>query len=211
MICTLRILRWAGLGLLAVTVVTVAILEIRPRAAPPGNASAGLVSVPTGISIGGPFHLIDDKGNAVTDADYRGRWMLVFFGYSNCPDECPLTLQKMATALRKIGPLASKVMPLFITVDPEHDTPAQLAKYLGNFDRRIVGLTGSDAQIAEAAKAYRVYYSPAEHEKSATDIVGHSTFLYLMNPAGMFDSLLPSDVDADKLAAILRAKLMAKS
>lgn len=211
MIRTLRILRWVGLGLMVLTLTVVVVLEFRLHRGPVEDASAGTAAVPAGISIGGPFHLIDDKGHAITDANYRGRWMLVFFGYSNCPDECPLTLQKMATALRKLGPLASKVMPLFITVDPEHDTPAQLANYLGNFDRRIVGLTGSDAQIAEAAKAYRVYYSPAEHEKSGTDIVGHSTFLYLMNPAGTFDSLLPSDVDADKLAALLRAKLTAKS
>lgn len=167
--------------------------------------------MPAGISIGGPFHLTDDKGRAVTNADYRGRWMLVFFGYTNCPDECPLTLQKMAAALGKLGPLADKVAPLFITVDPVRDTPARLASYLENFDPRIVGLTGSDAQIAEAAKAYRVYYSPAEHEKSGADIIGHSTFLYLMNRDGSFDSLLPSDVDADKLAATLRTKLVAKS
>lgn len=89
----------------------------------------------------------------------------------------------------------------------ERDTPSRLASYLENFDTRIVGLTGSDEQITHAAKAYRVYYSPVEHEKSGTDIVGHSTFVYLMNPTGKFDALLPSDVDTDKLTTTLRAKL----
>jgi protein SCO1/2 len=131
----------------------------------------------------------------------------VFFGYTNCPDECPLTLQKMAAALNKLGPLADKIAPLFITVDPARDTPARLASYLANFDPRIIGLTGSDTQIAEAAKVYRVYYAPARHEESGADLVSHSTFLYLMDPAGAFSELLPSDVDADKLAAALRAKL----
>jgi protein SCO1/2 len=100
---------------------------------------------------------------------------------------------------------------LFVTVDPIRDTSTRLASYLDNFDPRIVGLTGSDAQIAAVAKAYRVYYSPAEHEKSGTDLVGHSTFLYLLDPTGRIDSLLPSGVDADKLAELLPAKLTAKS
>ena len=186
--------------------------QLRSRSAPvTENVSAGTVEVPEGVAIGGPFHLIDDKGRAVTDADYRGRWMLVFFGYTNCPDECPLTLQKMAAALAKLGPLANKIAPLFITVDPARDTPTRLTSYLANFDSRIVGLTGSDQQIAQVAKAYRVYYSPADHEKSGADIVGHSTFLYLVGPGGRFDALLPSDADADKLATLLRAKLAAKS
>ena len=208
MIGTLRTIRWITLGLIVVAALGMAVLKFRPRGGPVAEvASAGTVSVPADVAIGGPFHLIDDKGHEVTDADYRGRWMLVFFGYTNCPDECPLTLQKMATALGNIGPLAERVAVLFITVDPARDTPARLASYLANFDTRIVGLTGNDEQIAATAKAYRVYYSPAEHEKSGADIVGHSTFIYLMNPTGEFDALLPSDVDADKLAVILRAKL----
>jgi len=155
MIGTLRFVRWAALGLIVLLAIGVAVLELRPGGEPVAeDASAGTVSVPAGVSIGGPFHLVDDKGHTVTDADYRGRWMLVFFGYTNCPDECPLTLQKMAAALGKLGPLADKVAPLFVTVDPARDTPARLASYLENFDARIVGLTGTDEQIASAAKAY---------------------------------------------------------
>ncbi len=200
---TLRFIRWTSLGLIVLLAIAVAVLQFRPAAGPAAENALAVTA-----SIGGPFHLIDDKGHAVTAADYRGRWMLVYFGYTDCPDDCPLTLQKMAVAVNKLGPLADKVAPLFITVDPARDTPSRLASYLQNFDPRIVGLTGSDAQIAAAAKAYRVYYSPAEHEKSGADIVGHSTFVYLVNPAGKFDALLPSDVDADTLTATLRTKLL---
>jgi protein SCO1/2 len=160
MIRTLRFIRWAVLGLTVLLAAGLTVLELRPGGKPAaGNASPGTTSVTSGISIGGPFRLTDDKGRAVTDADYRGRWMLVFFGYTNCPDECPLTLQKMAAAMAKLGPLADRLTPLFITVDPARDTPARLASYLETFDLRIVGLTGSDAQIAAAAKAYRAYYT----------------------------------------------------
>jgi cytochrome oxidase Cu insertion factor (SCO1/SenC/PrrC family) len=133
--------------------------------------------------------------------------MLIFFGYTNCPDECPLTLQKMANALDALGPLADRIAPLFITVDPRRDTPSKLTEYLANFGSRIVGLTGSDEQIAAAAKAYHVYYSPAEHEQSGADLVSHSTFVYLVNPRGKLDALFSQDIDADVLAGTLRARL----
>jgi cytochrome oxidase Cu insertion factor (SCO1/SenC/PrrC family) len=214
MIRSLRVIRWTTLGLIVLLALGFAFLEFGPGGRwtrpPAEDTAAGTVSVPGSVSIGGPFHLTDDKRHSVTDADYHGRWMLVFFGYTNCPDECPLTLQKMAAALGNLGPLADKVAPLFVTVDPTRDTPGRLANYLENFDTRIVGLTGSDDQIAAMAKAYRVYYSPAEHEQSGVDVVSHSTFLYLMNPAGAFDELLRSDIDADKLAITLRAKLATK-
>lgn len=207
MIRTLRIIRWTALGLTLLLAIGVAVLELRPPGEPSGRTGAGAASVPAGVSIGGPFHLTDDKGHAVTDATYRGRWMLVFFGYTHCPDECPLTLQKMAVALRKLGPLAGKVTPLFITVDPTRDTPARLASYLGRIDPRIIGLTGRSMQIAAVAKAYGVYYSREEHETSGAAIVGHSTFLYLMDPSGRFAALFPQDATASALARVLREKL----
>jgi cytochrome oxidase Cu insertion factor (SCO1/SenC/PrrC family) len=122
-----------------------------------------------------------------------------------------LTLQKMANALSALGPLADRIAPLFVTVDPARDTPERLAEYLANFDTRIVGLTGSSEQIAAVAKAYRVYYSPAEHEQSGTDLVSHSTFLYLMNPSGKLDAPFAQDISADKLTATVRARLAAQN
>src|SRR5579859_1663473 len=168
----LRSIRWMALTLIIVAVGAIVFVETgrgvfhdrRNLAAE--KASPGTVALPDGVSIGGPFSLIDDKGQSVTEASFPGRRLLVFFGYSNCPDECPLTLQKIATALETLGPLADRVAPLFISVDPARDTTARLAEYLPNFDTRIVGLTGTDSQIAAIAKAYHVYYAPAEHEAS---------------------------------------------
>jgi protein SCO1 len=159
---TLRIIRWTAFALILLILSGVAVIEFRSAGNPQrhvvaSNTPAGIVTIPEGVPIGGPFNLIDDKGHAVTDADYRGRWMLIFFGYSNCPDECPLTLQKMATVLTALGPLADRIVPLFITVHPAHDTPSKLTVYLGNFDTCITGLTGSSGQIAAAATAYRIY------------------------------------------------------
>jgi cytochrome oxidase Cu insertion factor (SCO1/SenC/PrrC family) len=209
---TLRIIRWTAFVLIVLIASGVAVIKFRPAGNPQLHAVAintpvGTVTIPEGVPIGGPFNLINDKGHAVTDADYRGRCMLIFFGYSNCPDECPLTLQKMATVLAALGPLADRIVPLFITVDPAHDTPSKLTEYLGNFDTRITGLTGSSEQIAAAAAAYRIYYSPAEHEQSGADLVSHSTFIYLMNPAGKLDALFSQDAETDTLATALRARL----
>jgi protein SCO1 len=216
MIGTLRLIRWAAFGGIAILLLGIAVLkfapDIRHFTEPASDevasaASEDTVTVPAGVPIGGPFTLTDDKGHTVTDAEYRGRWMLVFFGYTNCPDECPLTLQKMAMSLKDLGSLADRVAPLFITVDPARDTPDRLASYLENFDTRIVGLTGSDKQIATVAKAYRAYYAPSQNEQSGTDLVSHSTFLYLMNPGGELNALFSQDVTPDNLTAALRARL----
>ena len=216
MIRTLRLIRWASIGGIGILLIGIAVVKfvpgIRHFSEPASDevastASGDTVTVPAGVPIGGAFTLTDDKNHTVTDADYRGRWMLVFFGYTNCPDECPLTLQKMATSLKDLGPLADRVAPLFVTVDPVHDTPARLASYLENVDPRIVGLTGSDEQIAAVAKAYRVYYTPGQNEQSGTDLVSHSTFLYLMQPGGKLNALVSQDVTTDKLTAALRIRL----
>jgi protein SCO1 len=136
---TLRLIRWiafAGIALMLAAIAAFAFApgvraRILPRSEGTSIASAAdTVSVPSGVPIGGPFELTDEKGPRVTDADYRGRWMLVFFGYTNCPDEYPLTLQKMATTLQDLGPLAGRVAPLFVTVDPKRDTPERLTAIL---------------------------------------------------------------------------------
>lgn len=216
MIRTLRLIRWASIGGIAILLLGIAALRLAPHLRhfnePASDeiasaASEDTVTIPAGVPIGGPFTLTNDKNLTVTDADYRGRWMLVFFGYTNCPDECPLTLQKMAATLKDLGPVADRVAPLFITVDPARDAPDRLASYLENFDTRIGGLTGSDEQIAAVAKAYRVYYTPGQNEQSGTDLVSHSTFLYLMNPSGKLNALFSQDVTSDKLTAALRNRL----
>lgn len=212
----LRAIRWIAFAGIALLLIAIAVLKfapgvrdlVSPRLDGPVSASnEDTVTVPAGVPIGGPFQLADEKGHSVTDADYRGRWILVFFGYTNCPDECPLTLQEMATTLQNLGPLADRIAPLFITIDPGRDTPERFASYLENFDTRITGLTGSDEQIAAVAKAYRVYYEPGKNEQSGADLVSHSTFLYLMDPCGKLNALFSQDVTPEKLTAALRTRL----
>ena len=212
----LRVVRWIAFGGIALLLAAIAVFEFAPdtreRVLPRSDRTAAAssentVSVPAGMPIGGPFELIDENRHHVTDADYRSRWMLVFFGYTNCPDECPLTLQKMATTLQDLGPLADRIAPLFITVDPVRDTPERLATYLENFDTRIIGLTGSGDQVAAVAKAYRVYYEPGKTEESGADLVSHSTFLYLMDPNGKLNALFSQDVTPEKLTTALRTRL----
>lgn len=135
-------------------------------------------------SVGGPFALVDQNGQAVTDQTFRGKWMLVFFGFTHCPDICPTALNDMTVALEALGPAGDKVQPVFITVDPERDTVEAMAEYVGNFDPRIVGLTGTPEQIAQAAKAYRVYYKKVPQGDGYT--MDHTGILYVMDPEGRF-------------------------
>ena len=124
-----------------------------------GPTSEDRVQVTGKSLVGGPFSLVDQTGKRVTDKDYRGKYMLVFFGYTNCPDICPAGLQVMSAALEKLGHRGDDIVPLFITVDPERDTPQKLAAYVKNFSPRLIGLTGSPSDVAAAAKAYRVFLS----------------------------------------------------
>lgn len=159
--------------------------------------------------IGGPFVLVDHTGKRVTDKDFLGRYMLVYFGYTYCPDVCPTELQVMTAALNKLGPLADRVTPVFITVDPERDTVEQMASYVTNFHPRLIGLTGSVEQVRAAAKAYRVYYAKTE-DSSATDyLIDHSSFVYLMNPRGEYVTHFPYGLGSDKMAAQIRKHLTA--
>jgi len=121
------------------------------------------------VTIGGPFSLTASDGTTVTDQTYRGKWLLVYFGYTFCPNSCPTTLMEIAAALERLGPNAAKVQPIFITVDPRRDTPDVLAKYTQSFDPRIVGLTGTPAQIAAVAHEYGAYYVAHKTDEGAND------------------------------------------
>ncbi len=154
--------------------------------------------------IGGPFTLIDGSGQTVTDRTFRGRFMLVYFGYTFCPDVCPTTLTTVAAALDRLGPQADQVQPLFITVDPARDTPKVMHEYTAAFSPRILGLTGSEQQIGAVARGYRVYF--ASHAAAGTSdyTVDHSSILYLMGPDGRFVAPLRTDQSAGALAAEIR-------
>lgn len=157
-------------------------------------------------TIGGPFTLVDTRGKTVTDQTYRGKWMLIYFGYTFCPDACPTALNNISAALEKLGPEAEKIEPLFITVDPKRDTLQVMSNYLKSFDSRIVGLTGSKTQTDAAAHAYRVYVS-AQQTDGDDYLVDHSAYIYVMDSRGKFVSVIPGDMAGDKMADQLRATM----
>jgi protein SCO1 len=156
-------------------------------------------------AIGGPFKLTDQNGKPRSDADFRGEYTLVFFGYTNCPDVCPTTLQTLTDAMTDLGPKADKVTPVFITVDPERDTAKALKDYAANFTPRLVMLTGSPADIAAVAKEYRVYYAKAgEGPNYAMD---HTALIYLMGPDGTYVTHYAPQATADDIAKDLSKRL----
>ncbi len=158
--------------------------------------------------IGGPFELVGKDGKTVTDQDFRGRHMLVFFGFTHCPDICPAELQVMSAALDELGADADEVVPIFITLDPERDTPEAVSAYVANFGDNFVGLTGSPEQIAKAAKAYRVSYQKFQDESMGDNYsIDHSALVYLMGPDGKFVTHIPYGTPPDKMAETLRRYL----
>jgi protein SCO1/2 len=160
--------------------------------------------------IGGPFKLIDQHGKTVTDRDFRGRHMLIFFGFTHCPDICPAELQVISQSLDALGADADKVVPIFVTVDPERDTPEVMGEYVKNFGTRFVGLTGSPEAIAEAAKAYRVIFSQFEYKGQDGKYgysVDHTTLAYLMSPEGEYVTHFNYGTPADKMTEALRRYL----
>jgi protein SCO1/2 len=163
------------------------------------------------VKIGGPFTLTAPDGTTVTDETYRGKWLLVFFGYTFCPDICPTTLFEIAVALKQLGPDAAKLQPIFITVDPARDTPEIMGKYTGALDPRIVGLTGSPQQIAAVAREYGAYSARHNTGAGADDyVIDHSTYVYIMDPGGKFVRGLEFDTSADRIADTMR-EIMAQS
>jgi protein SCO1/2 len=155
---------------------------------------------------GGPFSLLAAEGRAVSDRDFRGRFMLVYFGYTHCPDVCPLDLSVMAEALALLGPAAAEVEPIFITVDPARDTPALMAEYAKSFSPRITALSGTEADIAAVAKAYKVHRRkvPAASPGRPDDyVVDHGSLTYLMGPDGAFRTLIPHNTPAERMATIV--------
>jgi len=172
-----------------------------------GSVSSTAVT-PT-IQIGGPFALTDNKGRAVTDKTWRGKLMLIYFGYGYCPDVCPTELQIMSNALDAMGKDAKRIQPLFITVDPKRDTVAFLADYVSHFYPRLIGLTGSPEAIRKVADEYRVTYEKVEDDSdaSADYSIDHSSFIYLMGTDGRFLTMFNTGTDAVTLARTIKSYL----
>ena len=158
------------------------------------------------IAVGGPYALTDQDGKLRASGDFHGKYQLIYFGYTFCPDVCPTTLAVMSAALEKLGPDQDRIVPLFITIDPARDKPEVLKKYLAAFGPRFVGLTGTDEQIAAVEKEFRVY---AKKQPMAGGTYGmdHSSVIYLMGPDGNLISFFDEVTEPEKLAKALKAKL----
>lgn len=195
----LVLLTIAGLAVGALTALAL-FPEARERLLPVSN-----VRVWGQALIGGPFTLTDHTGKRVTDADFRGRYMLVFFGFTYCPDVCPSTLQVVSQALDKLGPRAERFVPILITVDPERDTPEQLALYVQSFHPRLLGLTGTPAEIDAVLSAYRVrgVRKRVDAKSTAGYTIDHPAQVYVMDPDGRYRTFLDYTKGADGMAAAL--------
>ena len=160
--------------------------------------------------IGGPFTLVDQNGKTVTDRDFRGKNMLIFFGFTHCPDICPAELQVMSAALDALGSKADEVVPIFVTLDPERDTPEAVGAYVKNFGKNFVGLTGSPTAIANAAKTYRVTYSKLEYKGKDGNYgysIDHSALVYLMDKDGQYLINFTYGTPAAKMTETMRSYL----
>jgi protein SCO1/2 len=164
---------------------------------------------PSGTAtIGGPFTLVSSSGESVSDRSYRGKWVLIYFGYSYCPDACPTALNNISVALEKLGADSKNLQPLFVTVDPQRDTRAAMADYLKSFDSRIIGLTGTQDQIDRVVKEFRVYASRDKSDDGGDNyLVSHSSYIYLMNPQGSFVNVIQGGAIGDEIAAWLRKEM----
>ena len=178
-----------------------AFVALELRESPRGAAGTIL-----GSAIGGPFKLVDQNGNTVTSTDLEGKWLLVYFGYTHCPDACPTALNNIALALSDLGAEKKEVRPVFITIDPERDTSSAMKDYVSAFDAPILALTGSAEAIAQAAKEYRVYY--AKHPEPGGDYsMDHTSIIYVMDPKGRFTASFSGEDPPEQIAARLKKLL----
>jgi cytochrome oxidase Cu insertion factor (SCO1/SenC/PrrC family) len=157
-------------------------------------------------SVGGPFMLTDQTGKLRSDTDFRGKLMIVYFGYTYCPDVCPTDLMAITQALDALGPAADSVQPIFITIDPERDTRL-LADYISAFHRSFVGLSGSPEEIRRVANAYKAFYVKVQDERSGDYTIDHAGVIYLMGRNGEYLGFMPPQTNPDRLTEVLRNNL----
>ena len=173
-----------------------------------GGGFLWLTGVTGGPRVGGPFTLVNDNGKTVSNRDFRGKYMLVYFGYTYCPDVCPTTLNSVAQAMTSLGARAKQVQPIFITVDPERDSPTVMKRYVSAFSPSLIGLTGTPAQIAAVAKEYKVYYAKHVTGPGPNDYsMDHSSIIYLMGPDGNFIAPIAASDSGPQMATEIAKRM----
>jgi protein SCO1/2 len=199
--------RWNGLAIaVSIAVLVIVAFLVARQYLGPGSTGPRPEN-PAAAAIGGPFSLVDQHGRTVTDADFRGKYLLVYFGFTFCPDVCPTALTRTSEALTLVGDKAENFVPILITVDPERDTTETLREYTTFFHPRLVALTGTAEQIAAVAKAYRVYYAKVEEQGAAAGsyLMDHTAITYLMGRDGSFLRHFSHGISAERMAESLAA------
>ena len=200
-----------SLGLLACVAVAWALVALVSEHRPTRGSGSGAVLITAAAEIGGPFALTDQSGKRVTDKDFLGRHLLIYFGYTFCPDVCPTTLNTLSISLDMLGDRARMLVAAFVTIDPERDTAELLRAYIANFNPGILGLTGSPENIRTLAKAYRVYYARAAGtaEDDRDYLMEHSAGIYLIDPQGGIVRTFPHTASPEEIVEAVKAKLPA--
>ena len=184
-------------AILMIAALTLSACQPEPPAEPPL----------AGAKIGGPFSLVSETGKPVSDKDFAGQYRLIYFGYTFCPDVCPVDVQKLMLGLKSLegsnAAKAAKIQPLFITIDPARDTPAVLTQFTNAFHPRLIGLTGTDAQIVETAKTFAVIYAKGEASSPTAYLMDHSRTTILFDPKGAPIAIIPEDGKPEDIAATL--------
>lgn len=178
-------------------------------AEPPENASVGGLVV--NVNIGGDFELTDHKGERVTQERFLGKYALVYFGYTFCPDVCPTELGEMALAIDELGAEGDAVTPVMISIDPERDTPEVLSEYVPLFHERLVGLTGTDAEIKDVAEKYRVFYRRFDDPNYTYYLMDHTSFVYLLDPEGQVAAMFRYGTAPEDIAGAIRQHMRSRA
>jgi cytochrome oxidase Cu insertion factor (SCO1/SenC/PrrC family) len=154
-------------------------------------------------TIGGPFELIDHNGKVRRDTEFRGKLLIIYFGYTSCPDICPADLQQIGLAVEHLGEAGAAVQPLFITIDPERDTPDVLARYVPAFHPRLIGLTGTLEQITAVARSYKAYFAKYQPPEGGPYVMDHTGFIYLVDATGKFRGFFPPGTSSGRIEEMI--------
>ena len=175
----------------------------------PGRADAERLAseLASGQGVGGDFALRDARGRPRRLADFRGKLVMLYFGFTTCPDICPTDLLAIGKAVKRLGPRAAEVQPVFVTLDPARDTPAIIGEYTRNFHPRFVALTGTEAEIAAVARAYKVFFERRDLPGGLGYTIDHAANTYLLDRQGKFVTTIPPGIPADRMARIVQGEM----